>query len=246
MLKWIATLFGYELINSKKQPSLFPHLFRVFKQCKVDMVLDVGANNGQFAIDLRKRGFRGDIHSFEPVASCYQALLKISNNDERWHVHNFAMGSENGEMKINVSTATELSSFLSANDFGTARLAGLDDTHMELVKVVTVDSFLSNLNITDKHIFLKMDTQGFDLNVFNGAQNSMENIVGLLSELSVQKIYNNMPSYTSALKTYEYANYRITGLFPIIRNLDLTLIEMDCVMIKNKVYSNLPDVSANL
>ncbi|MCF6274325.1 MAG: FkbM family methyltransferase [Robiginitomaculum sp.] len=231
MIKWTARLFGYELINSKKQPSLLPHLLRVFKQNSVDLVLDVGANEGQFAKDLRKYGFRGEIHSFEPVASCYQILLRASKNDEHWHVHNMALGAENGYMEINVSSATKLSSFLRANDFGVKRLAGIDDTQIERVKIETLDSFLRH-NISNKRIFLKMDTQGFDLNVFAGSLNSRENIVGLLSELSLQKIYHDMPSYTSALETYEQANYRVTGLFPIIRNLDLTLVEMDCVMIK--------------
>ncbi len=234
MLKRLVELFGYELINSKKQPALFPHLLRVFKQCEVDIVLDVGANLGQFAKDLRKRGFKGVIHSFEPVSSSFKILEQASKYDKNWHVHNLALGDKNTSKDIYVSSASELSSFLKANTFGAGRLEGMPQTHMERVQIITLDHFLASNkpNQQTPNIFLKMDTQGYDLNVFKGAQKSLRVIVGLLSELSFKQIYRDMPSHTQALELYEQAGYNMTGIFPIIRNADLTVVEMDCVLIR--------------
>ncbi len=235
MLKRFVEYFGYELVNSKKQPALFPHLLRIFQQCQVDLVLDVGANQGQFAKDLRKRGYKGEIHSFEPVTDSFAIIKQHSRNDKNWYVHKLALGSENGSNNMRVSSASELSSFLKASNFGEQRLEKISETHMENVQVSTLDSFLTEhgLNQAGRKIFLKMDTQGFDLHVFSGAQHSLGLIVGLLSELSIKPIYKDMPPYTQALNTYEQAGYNITGLFPIIRNVDLTLVEMDCVMVKS-------------
>ncbi len=234
MIKQLVRLFGYELINSKKQPALFPHIVRILKQCHVNVVLDVGANHGQFARDLRKAGYRGDIHSFEPVADSFATLQHRSKNDPDWHVHKLALGDANASKDIHVSGASELSSFLAANEFGEKRLDGMARTRKESVQISTLDDFLvsNGLNRPDKKIFLKMDTQGFDLNVFRGAQKSLNIIIGILSELSFQPIYAGMPSYGQALHIYEQAGYKPTGLFPVVRNANLTLVEMDCVLIK--------------
>jgi len=244
MIKRFVELFGYELINSKKQPSLPAHLSRIFKQCHINVVLDVGANHGQFAKGLRARNYAGEIHSFEPVASSFAILQQASANDLNWHVHNLALGDKSGDQDIHVSKASELSSFLPANEFGSKRLKGMAAIHLETVQVLTVDQFLAEHNIlsADKNIFLKMDTQGFDLNVFYGAKQSLPQIAGLMSELSFLQIYKNMPPYTEVIPVYEQAGYRVTGLFPIVRNQDLTLVEMDCVLIKTPAQEpkNLP------
>ena len=234
MIKRLARLFGYELINSEKQPALLTHLLRILKQCNVSVVLDVGANHGQFARDLRKAGYRGEIHSFEPVASSFEIIKNISKNDPGWHVHKLALGATNAMQDIHVFWASELSSFLAANEFGENRLDGMVQTHKESVQISTLDDFLAekDLNRHGKKIFLKMDTQGFDLSVFKGAQKSLNFIVGMLSELSFQPIYADMPSYSQALSVYEQAGYNTTGLFPVVRNADLTLVEMDGVLIK--------------
>jgi len=234
MIKRLARLFGYELINSKKQPALFPHLLRILKQCSVNVVLDVGANHGQFARDLRKAGYRGEIHSFEPVTGSFEIIKQLSKNDPGWHVHKLALGDTNASKDIHVFGASELSSFLAANEFGAKRLDGMEQTHKESVQVSTLDDFLTgnDLNQPGQKIFLKMDTQGFDLNVFKGAQKSLDFIVGMLSELSFQPIYTDMPTYSQVLNAYEQAGYKTTGLFPVVRNANLTLVEMDCVLIK--------------
>ncbi|MBL4617408.1 MAG: FkbM family methyltransferase [Robiginitomaculum sp.] len=208
---------------------------RIFKQCEINSVLDIGANQGQFAKSLRKRGYAGEIHSFEPVADSFKVLQQYSSSDANWYVYNIALGDECAFKDIHVSKASDLSSFLPASNFGSKRFASMAETHTETVEISTVDMFLSENDelFKDKKIFLKMDTQGFDVRVFNGARDSWPAIAGLLSELSFQKIYKGIPTYLEALSVYEQAGYKITGLFPIVRNNDLTLVEMDCVMIKS-------------
>ena len=83
-------------------------------------------------------------------------------------------------------------------------------------------------------ILLKMDTQGFDLNVFKGASTFIQNIICIQSEISLTPIYSGMPHYLDSLKTYEDAGFVITGLYPISRKEDMTVIEMDCMML-NKI-----------
>lgn len=153
----------------------------IIKQYKIDVVIDVGANEGQFAKLIRKH-FDGDIYSFEPVSSTFKILEANSKNDHQWHVFNFALGSENETQNIHLSRNSVFNSLLKTNSyceqhFGEEAISGGE----EIISIKRVDSVLQNLipNIENKRILLKMDTQGFDINVFNGFGNYLKYVYAI-------------------------------------------------------------------
>lgn len=82
---------------------------------------------------------------------------------------------------------------------------------------------------------LKLDTQGFDLEVFAGASRCVDKIVGLQSEMAVLPVYRGAPDYVESLATYRAAGFEATGFFPVSREAErLVLVEFDCVMTKTK------------
>ncbi len=81
-----------------------------------------------------------------------------------------------------------------------------------------------------------MDTQGFDLEVFRGAQTVLPNVSCMLSELSLIPIYEGMPSYTESLAEYEKSGFGVSGFYPITRNKNLTLNEVDCVLVNTSKH----------
>ncbi len=233
----IAKIFGYELIKRKKHPTLDTHVINLINHYKIDLVLDVGANYGQFGSMLRRERYKGDIHSFEPVCHSFDNLKKTSLNDKKWFVHKLAIDAARGKQEINVSTASDMSSFLSPNKFGKERFKKINVVQKEMVEVETIDGFLSR-RISDfnkKRILLKMDTQGYDLKVLEGSLNSLDYIVGILSEISLIPIYSGMPHYLDALRKYEDHGFVVTGLYPVTReNKSLSVIEMDCMLVNRK------------
>lgn len=234
----IAKIFGYELIKRKKHPSLNTHTINLINHYKIDLVLDVGANNGQFGSLLRREGYKGEIHSFEPVSHSFDNLKKTSLNDAKWFVHKLAMGAANGKEIINVSKASDMSSFLDSNDFGEEEFKKINVVHKETVEVETMDGFLARqiIDLDKKRTLLKMDTQGYDLKVLEGSLNSLDHIVGILSEISLIPIYSGMPHYLDALRKYEDYGFAITGLYPVTReSKSLSVIEMDCMLINKKL-----------
>ena len=76
-----------------------------------------------------------------------------------------------------------------------------------------------------------MDTQGYDLEVFKGATQSLSRVQAVLSEISLIAVYNDMPNYKQSLSTFEAAGFSVSGLYPITRNIDLSLNEVDCVLV---------------
>jgi len=214
----IANLFGYELIKRKKSPTLISHISELIKIHKIDLILDVGANDGQFASLLRQSGYAGEIFSFEPVKYTFSKLALASKNDSLWKVFQFGLGDLCENLEINVSKASDLSSILSANKFGTSEYPNIEVGYKELIKIETLDNFFIENNLAGRSIFLKMDTQGYDLKVFQGAKNSVKNIKVILSEISFIPIYDEMPHWVDVISLYESFNFGVSGFYPVSRN----------------------------
>lgn len=230
----IARLFGYEIIKRNDHPTLNSHLINLIDLHEIDLVLDVGANSGNFATTLRSEGYKGDIHSFEPVSRTFESLSAACSGDHRWFAHNVAMGAACDKKTINVTEASDFSSFLklkSNETFGNMKVL-----YEEVVEVSTVENFLTThvMNFDKKRILLKMDTQGYDLEVFKGAIKVMDRIVCVLSEISLIPIYSRMPHYLAFLKKSEEHGFVVTGFYPVSRKENLSVVEMDCVLLNGQ------------
>lgn len=235
--KAIAKAFGYELLKRSKHPTINSHLSNLINHNNINVVLDVGANNGQFGLMLRNEGYQGEIHSFEPVSKTFDNLNYACLKDKKWFPNKVAMGSVSGEETVHITEASDLSSFLNSNDFGKEKFKKIMVSQTEKVNVSTIDNYLTTRieNFEKRNILLKMDTQGYDLKVFEGALNTIEHIDCILSEISLIPIYSGMPHYLDSLRKYEKYGFVVTGLYPISRKSDLSVIEMDCFMINLKI-----------
>jgi FkbM family methyltransferase len=235
--RWLARVNGYDLLGRDQHPCIQAHLNILLRQLQVDVVLDIGANIGQYGTLLRKEGYRGDIHSFEPIASIFEMLKQTAEGDKNWFVHKMAMGDKEGQRTINIMESSDFSSFLKPNEFSEHhREYGLKSKIVAQENVVTstVDAFVRARSdeLRDKRILLKMDTQGFDHEVFKGALESMKQVVAIQSEISFIPIYEGMPTYLDSFRLYEQNGFRISGLYPVSRMENLALVEMDCVAVK--------------
>jgi len=200
------------------------HLKDFLALLNINCVLDVGANRGQFAHDLRGVGYDGHIISFEPIQNEFSALSQSFTDDLKWQGYQFALGRESKSLSLNVSRLTVMSSFLkSAHETSTecqeVEIKRLDTLFPELVK-----------DIPHPRVFLKMDTQGYDLEVFKGASGCIAEIVALQSELSVQPYYENMPHYLEALETYESFGFELYNLSVVNRGSSGGLLELNALM----------------
>lgn len=232
LTKSLAGCFGYELTRKKKNPSLESHLVNLIERYDIDVVLDVGANHGQFGLMTRQLGYGGEMHSFEPVAATFDKLSVAASGDKGWHIHRIGLGECAKRVSINVTKSSDLSSILAPNDFGKEKYRNMALDHQEEIEIRTLDSIVDDQQLHGKRILLKMDTQGYDLNVFAGAARSLDSICCILSELSITPIYSGMPDYQTALRTYEGAGFQMSGIYPVSRNKDLSIIEMDCCLVK--------------
>jgi FkbM family methyltransferase len=217
------------------------HVAWVLETYGVDCVLDVGANKGQYGRALRHSGYTGHIVSFEPVPEFFEELSRAAADDDRWTVHQLALGTEDATLPIHVQRT--LSSALPSTEYGRGRFSGLREGAERNVVVEVplrrldgiVDDVTAHVPVPAgraPRLFLKMDTQGFDLQAFGGLGARVEQVVAMQSEVALLLIYEGMPRMAEALPVYEAAGFEISGLFPVTREKDGRVIEYDCVMVR--------------
>jgi len=227
----IADFLGYDLVKTKKNILLHRHLCNLFALLDINCVLDVGANYGQYGTMLRDAGYQGRIISFEPVSTSYQRLQQVAAEDSNWDTYNFALGSTEREQEIHVTTASDFASFLPPSEFSKKTFGDVVTiAKKEYVQIKKLDDIFASVikKQSQANIHLKMDTQGYDLDVFKGAENSLQNITSIQSELSVLPVYEGMPNYIESLSTYRNAGFEITGMFPVSHD-SATLVVIEFV-----------------
>ncbi len=235
MINHFLNKYGYESIRKKKSPSLKSHLFNLIDQYLIDIVIDVGANHGQFGKLLRSIGYQGEILSFEPSKKSFEILSKVSSQDERWKIYPLGLGDKKTSEQINIFESSDFNSLLQPSDMGKTTFKNkLKKLHSEFIHIETLNRILTPHQLKGKRVFLKMDTQGYDLNVFKGASKYYSNIACLLTEISLQQIYQKMPNYHETLSFYESKGFAISGFYPVSLQKDSSVIEMDCFMINTK------------
>lgn len=212
------------------------HIAWMLRELQITCVLDVGANIGQYGQALRSAGYTGRIVSFEPLPHLADQLLRASADDPDWHVMRCALGEAEHEAEMSVTPGRgTTSSLLPASDFGKAWSPSLEGTHRQNVLVRRLDGLFDEVveGLDSPRVYLKLDTQGYDLQAFRGAGNRMADIVGLQSEVSSVPIYDGMPRLIEQIPVYEAAGFEITGMFPVsIDRKSLRVIEFDTVMIR--------------
>lgn len=229
--------FGYDFVKSQYNNSEYTqHLLNVLAGKHIDCVIDVGANKGQYGEQLRKIGYKGYIVSFEPVTSVFDALKSKCEKDDRWFCHKLALGDINEEKTINVYQSTVFSSFLEANAYSRKIWQSLENVTPEIVNVVKLDDVYAELvgSTGCTNCMLKLDTQGYDKQAFDGSLGSLQYISALQSELSLIPVYDGMMPVYDVLQMFHDHNFYISGMYPINRDESLAVIEYDCVLVKRE------------
>jgi len=198
-------------------PSSSPEaqLIASLKKFEIDLVLDVGANYGQFASGIRQGGYFGKIVSFEPLSSAFAKLTEAQRGDLLWDVYpRCAISDREGEGVINIAGNSASSSLLPMLE--SHKLAAPHTAYIgqETVALTRLDSITPELFSVYKKPFLKIDTQGFEWQVLDGALNSLPYIQGVLLELSLIPLYEGQYLWEDLLFRMKEAGFTLWALQP--------------------------------
>ena len=212
----------------------------ILRDLRINCVLDVGANVGQYARALRRAGYQGRIASFEPLGEFATKLRRRAAKDPGWRVHQYALGDEETTAEINATPGAPLSSLLPASEFGREWSDKLETSVKEEISVRRLDAVLDEVlkGIDEPRVYLKLDTQGFDLPAFRGAGDRLPEILAMQSEVSCLPIYEGMPQLEEQLGVYRQAGFDIAGLYPVtLHRPTLRVLEFDAVLVREEAFS---------
>ena len=188
LLKTIAQRFGYDIMHLPTDP-ITRQWVDLLNTNQINLIFDVGANIGQFGQRVRAVGYAGDIVSFEPVAATYQQLQVTVASDTHWKAVHSAMGNYDGSAEINVSSNSYSSSVLNMLPVHIESAPDAAYTRQEAIRVQKIDSIIDQYYSPGKNLYVKIDTQGFERQVFEGSLQSLTKIKGFQLELSLQPMY---------------------------------------------------------
>jgi FkbM family methyltransferase len=213
--KWAARAFSqFDRFGVHVNPGRHP-LKQLLALAGITHILDVGANNGGFVRRIRIIGYKGRITSFEPVQSAYSELRQLAALDPNWRVAKLALGDRDTEDVVHVSRATYLSSLLPASEWLTENFPGVTSRD-EPVTVRRLDGIADEYLRPDDVTLLKIDTQGYEQKVLDGATDSLARIKGVYLELSYNRsLYEGEPLSFEVISFLHHRGFTLIHLEPL-------------------------------
>jgi FkbM family methyltransferase len=216
-LRHVIRGMGYDIVKWHPMPTDVAARKRLLDGFGIDVVLDVGANAGQFALSLRESiGYRGEIVSFEPLPDAFAQLRGSADQDPAWEAHNVALGEADGELKLNVSRNRVSSSFLAIRETSTSVEPQSAYESECVVQVRSLDSLLPELCVIqpDSRLMLKLDTQGFESRVIAGAKESLSRMSLVQMEMSLVRLYDDEVLFLDMCNLMRTLGFDLIGLDP--------------------------------
>lgn len=234
--KRIFRSFGIDMIRYNLHTSEDVLLKTILGNFNIATILDVGANEGQYASGVINLGYSGAIYSFEPISSVYQKLQKKSSTNPRWSAFQIGIGSSEDKVSIHVSENLVSSSILRLNEDAIRIQPRQRASRSEEINITTIDSFISRLPLIHKEILLKLDIQGYELEALKGAKNTLAATRLVQVELNFAQVYDGAPSYKDVWGFLEGLGFEIFTIIPGFRDpVNGRMLQADGIFVNKKL-----------
>lgn len=208
-IKELINSIGYEINRSDKCPSF--NLLGL-KNYNISSIIDIGANEGQFAKFIQKHFPLSDIYCFEPIPEAYHRLEKWADKmNSRIHIYNMAIGEENGTIDFYIHESHPTSSSIlratSLHPFGKSQ-------NKITISIVSIDDFIQANKINlKKDILVKMDVQGYERYVIKGGGHLLSEAVACKLEIIIFDYYEGQSNLLDIFNRMYELGYTYAGNF---------------------------------
>jgi len=233
----ITSVFGYKLKKIKWLYEKDQNLIKTIKENKINSIIDVGANTGQFAEEMFKNNYKGYVLSFEPLKHEHSILLKKKQKMKKnnWEIaQRCALGSCEKKININISGMRQSSSILEISKIHTDLYPNSKNIDIEEISMFPLDNFKDQIISMEKNILLKIDTQGYELEILKGAKKIFEFVNLLLVEVSLVELYKSQPLFDEILSCVKELGFSIWSIDRAVTNYKTgQTYQLDIVFVKN-------------
>ena len=222
---------GLDVVRYDERHSADLRRRRILQDRHIDVVVDVGANDGPYAIALRRAGFAGRIVSFEPGSSAFARLAERAAADENWDVYRLAIGSGRGSATLNVTGNSSSSSLLALRQLHVGAEPASSVVATEDVDVAALDELA--IVRDGERALLKLDVQGYELEALWGADTMLGSVQAVEAELSLVALYDGAPLLPELVSHLLDRGFRLHGLEPVFCDpRDGAVLQMDGMFVR--------------
>jgi FkbM family methyltransferase len=224
---------GFDLV--KMDPEFLPELRRPFllRERSIDLLIDVGANDGSFSRQVRASGFSGRIAAFEPAAGPYAALARVAASDQLMDTWQLALASNTGEAMLRIAANTSSSSLF---DMAQRHLQVAPESVYvgeESVSTARLDDVLAGKIDDGSRVYLKIDVQGGELDVLAGAEEVLQRAEIVDCELSLVPLYDRGALWVEVVEYLTARGFGLRWLEPVLRDPSTNeLLQMDGIFVR--------------
>lgn len=200
----------------------------------IDLLLDVGANVGQYARGMRALGYSGPIISFEPMQSALDVLRTTAAADGCWDVVAKGISDRSGTARLNVAANSISSSLLDMEELHARMAPGSNYVDAEDIAVITLDEAMAEHSSNASRVWLKIDVQGLEDKVLAGAKATLAHVACIQLELSLAPLYTTQATYLPILTRLHDLGFELAGVEPGFVDIRSgRLLQMDGLLIRS-------------
>jgi len=214
-LRKLLWSFGLDLQRFDRETHPVARRRHLMQRYGIQVVLDVGANIGQYGQNLRDEMlYTGRLCSFEPMSKAFAALQARAAGDAQWQVFNFALGDADGRQTINIAGNSYSSSMLDMLPAHEQAAPESKFVGKEEIVIRTLDGVFPEVCKPGERIYLKVDTQGFEGRVLKGGERALGHIDTVQMEMSLTPLYAGEASFNDLCQTMQDKGYTLVALEP--------------------------------
>ena len=225
-----------EVFGLRIQPSADKRLSAIrssiLERLQIELVIDAGANEGQWAKRLRGNGYKAQIVSFEPSDS-FEILKRVSKDDLAWDCENVGLSESNGSVPMFSASNNNLSSSLLPPKEILTQGFNINFSSGKSVQIISLDSYMAKR--ISSPFFLKLDVQGAEMMALRGSESSLQSCVAIEFESSLKDLYQGESTH------YEIAEWLMSRGFSPLQiaithwDSELRTISLDSIFIKRNL-----------
>lgn len=234
-IRKILWRFGYDLQKHENSGGSLRLAYDLAKSTGFTTLLDIGANQGQSALEFISFFPDSKIISFEPLSQAHEEIKRRSNAYPHWSVFDrVAVGEAAGSTEIHVSQNSVSSSLLEMKSTHTEVAPHSVMVGRESVPIVSLNEVLGSSPRSERY-YLKIDTQGYELKVLKGADKILDQVVAIQVELSWVELYAGQPLALEVIQWLLDRGFSPFGFAPGLRKTDnRQLLQMDGFFLRTK------------
>lgn len=209
---------------------------KIMNHHNIDLLFDIGANTGQYGELMRTLNYKGNIISFEPLNDAFEELKKKAKNDTKWDIHHYALGEEDTKSIINIAGNSVSSSILHMNETHVETEPESKYVGQQEIEVKKLNNVFHSFYKNGNKAMLKIDTQGYEKQVLEGATDILDKISLIQLEMSLVALYESEMLYLDIIDYLDKKGFKLIAFENGFSNPKTgTLLQVDGIFSNEKL-----------